>query len=167
MECIPSLISEKNIEVLARHGVLTKTETESRYEIMLENYIKTINIEALTMLEMAKRYIQPTAFKAAREAAATRWRTRFRGSRRHRRKGRAYRGQRARRRLCRQDPPRLKRRSQKPNPRTATRSPHARGFQNEVKPAMATLRDVGDALETIVDASLWPFPTYADLLFKV
>ena len=56
-------INEKNIDLLTRHGILTKEEMYSRYEINMENYAKTINIEALTMLEMAKEQILPAVLK--------------------------------------------------------------------------------------------------------
>lgn len=166
VECIPNMIAEKNIAVLERQGVLTRPETESRYEIMLENYIKTINIEALAMLEMAKRYIQPAAFKAVKEAAATLGALNSVNA----------------------DPAAAKAALDEVNGLCASFAAktadlakaldatdaahgdslaHARTFQNGVVPAMQALREVGDSLETIVDASIWPFPTYADLLFKI
>jgi len=59
VEAIKALIDEKNIRVFEKHKVLNRTELYSRYEILLESYIKTINIEALTMIEMTKRDIIP------------------------------------------------------------------------------------------------------------
>jgi glutamine synthetase len=58
---IPVLISEKSVKVYEKHSVLSKEELHSRYEIYLENYTKTVNIEALTMLEIAKRQILPAS----------------------------------------------------------------------------------------------------------
>lgn len=63
VEAAKAMISEKNQAVLEKHGVLTKVEAESRYEITLENYNKIINIEALTTLEMAKRQIIPAVIQ--------------------------------------------------------------------------------------------------------
>ncbi|MRD45591.1 glutamine synthetase type III, partial [Bacillus thuringiensis] len=65
VESTKALLSEKNQAVLEKHGVLTKVESESRYEITLEGYNKTINIEALTTLEIAKRQILPSVIKYA------------------------------------------------------------------------------------------------------
>ena len=58
-DCLPYFLHEKNIKLFSTHGVLTESEMKSRYEILLENYCKVIHIEALTMLDMAKRDILP------------------------------------------------------------------------------------------------------------
>ena len=71
VEAAKAMISEKNQAVLEKHGVLTKVEAESRYEITLENYNKIINIEALTTLEMAKRQILPAVIKFATSLAGS------------------------------------------------------------------------------------------------
>ena len=60
-EAIPRFKDEKNIALFTKHMIFTKEEIESRCEVMLENYIKTINIEALTMLDMVKKDILPAA----------------------------------------------------------------------------------------------------------
>ena len=67
-DCLPYFISEKNIDLFTRHHIFTKTEIFSRYEITLEGYCKTLNIEALTMLQMSKKSIIP-AVSAYRELA--------------------------------------------------------------------------------------------------
>ena len=75
-DCMPRLLDEKNVTMLTSLGVYTEAELRSRYEIMLENYCKTVSIEALTMADMAKKEILPAveAFAAdtARAAAAKR-----------------------------------------------------------------------------------------------
>ena len=58
-DCMPHLLDEKNVDMLTSHGVFTKAELKSRYESMLENYCKTIIIEANTMVDMAKTQIAP------------------------------------------------------------------------------------------------------------
>ena len=58
-EALPYFIADKNIKLFETHGILTRDEVVSRYEIMLENYSKVINIEALTMIEMARQDIIP------------------------------------------------------------------------------------------------------------
>lgn len=63
VEAAKALLDEKNLCVMEKHGVLSRVEMQSHYEIALENYIKTINIEALTMLEMARRQILPSVIK--------------------------------------------------------------------------------------------------------
>jgi len=64
-------IAEKNIKVLEKHGVLNRAEVLSRYEICLENYVKTIRIEALTMIEMASRQILPASLAYVGKVADT------------------------------------------------------------------------------------------------
>lgn len=71
VEATKALKDEKNIQVFEKHGVLSKTELEARYEILLESYIKTINIEALTMLDMAKRDIMPAVMKYASDISSS------------------------------------------------------------------------------------------------
>lgn len=69
VEASKAMISEKNLAVLEKHGVLSRKEAEARYEIILENYSKIINIEALTTLEIARRQIMPAAIKYASSLA--------------------------------------------------------------------------------------------------
>ena len=75
-DCMPRLLDKKNIDMLTSEGVYTEAELHSRYEIMLENYCKTVSIEALTMADMAKKEILPAveayAADTARAAAAKR-----------------------------------------------------------------------------------------------
>ena len=63
VDALPCFIEEKNIQVLEKHGVYTRKELESRYEILLENYYKVINIEALTMISMVKKGIMSSIVK--------------------------------------------------------------------------------------------------------
>ena len=58
-DCLPALISEKSVELFGNHKVFTREELEARYEIYLENYCKTLNIEALTMIDMVNKDILP------------------------------------------------------------------------------------------------------------
>ena len=70
-EAMPRLVAEKNKELFIKHKVFTETEIDSRYEIFLENYSKTIRIEALTMLEMVKKDFTEGLFKYQTEVTAT------------------------------------------------------------------------------------------------
>ena len=58
-DAMPHLLDEKNMKMLIEHKVFTQTELESRYEIMLENYVKTVNIEGQTMVDMVRRNYLP------------------------------------------------------------------------------------------------------------
>ena len=68
---LPALIDPKNIALMEEFGVLTKVEMESRYEVELEHYAKVINIEALTMLEMARKQLLPAVNAYMSEVANT------------------------------------------------------------------------------------------------
>ncbi len=69
VESIKCLLEEKNISVMEKHKVFSRVEMHSRYEISLEKYIKTINIEALTMLEMSRRQILPAVISFGAQLA--------------------------------------------------------------------------------------------------
>ncbi len=68
---MPAFVTEKSIDLFVKHGILTRDEMLSRYEINLENYSKAINIEAKTMLEMARRDISPAVAKYVKELSDT------------------------------------------------------------------------------------------------
>lgn len=70
-DAMPKLLDKKNVDMLTSHKIFTKAELESRYEIMLENYCKTVNIEALTMVDMAKKEILPAVEGYAKELSDT------------------------------------------------------------------------------------------------
>ena len=61
VDAIGAMVAEKNLALMERHGVMSRAECQSRYEIMLENYCKIVNIEGAAMAEMARRQILPAA----------------------------------------------------------------------------------------------------------
>jgi glutamine synthetase len=162
---IPSLISEKAVKVYEKHGVLSKAEMHSRYEIFLEAYIKTINIEALTMLDMAKRQILPASLEYAGKIAATLSSL----------KTVASKSSTADKLLAEltstidsfgKNIEALEAASAG-NGHSNDVLKHAEYYRDVVFTTMAKLRVDGDKLEMMVDANIWPLPTYADLLFRV
>ncbi|UZQ84733.1 glutamine synthetase III [Thermoclostridium stercorarium] len=68
-DALPAFVSPKSIELFTRHRVFTEHEIRSRYEILLENYSKTINIEALTMIDMVNKMVIPAVFDYQNELA--------------------------------------------------------------------------------------------------
>lgn len=168
VEATKALISPKNIAVMEKHGVLSKVEMESRYEISLEIYIKTINIEALTMIEMAKRQIMPSVIKfatsiatsinsikatgvAADVTAQTELLTEVSSLTAALKKNIAV----------------LEEAVAKASNAHGDTYEQAALFRFDVFEKMAALREVADTLETLVDGDVWPMPTYGDLLFNV
>ena len=70
-DAMPRLLDPKNVEMLTAHKVFSRSELESRYEIILENYCKSVNIEALTMIDMARKEILPAVEAYACDIAKT------------------------------------------------------------------------------------------------
>ena len=69
-DCMPKICDKKNVEMLTRQGIFTEAEIQSRCEIMLENYVKSVNIEAATMIDMAHKEIIPAVSKFASDTAS-------------------------------------------------------------------------------------------------
>ncbi len=69
VDALPTFILPKNEELFSKHGIFTKAELHSRYEIILEGYCKTINIEALTMIDMVKKIVLPAVIGYQKEIA--------------------------------------------------------------------------------------------------
>jgi len=168
VEATKALIAPKNIAVMEKYGVLSKVEMESRYEVSLENYIKTINIEALTMIEMAKRQILPAVIYfatnvadsinsikatgvAADVTAQTELLTEVSSLTAALKNNIAV----------------LEKAVEKAANAHGDTYDQAALFRFDVFEKMAALREVADALETLVDADVWPMPTYGDLLFNI
>lgn len=70
-EAVPTFLAQKNVDVFSKYGVYTEAELQSRVEILLDEYCKTLNIEALTMIDMAKKEILPAAAKYIKDIAKT------------------------------------------------------------------------------------------------
>ncbi|EIW00606.1 glutamine synthetase III [Thermoanaerobacter siderophilus] len=168
VEAIPALIKEKNVKLMEKHGVLSKVELESRYEISLENYIKTINIEALTMLDIAKRQILPAIINFATKIAESINSVRATGlnvdiS--------------AQTELLeevsslmsefKKNISELENAVNEASNMNSDSYSKACYYRDVIFTKMGILREIGDKLETIVDAELWPLPTYADMLFNI
>lgn len=168
VESAKAWIDEKNVKIFEKHGVLSKTELESRYEIELENYVKVINIEVLTALEMAKRDILPAVIAFATDLADSINSIKATGvaadisvqseilvevsklAADFKKKIAA-----------------LEASSDKASKMHGDSYEHAYFYRYDVFEKLGELRAVADALETIVGSDYWPIPTYSDLLFRV
>lgn len=165
---IPAWISKDSIALFEKTKVFSKKELESRYEIALEGYVKQINIEALTMIDMAKRQILPASIKYARELASSineiksavpsadteteedilkeisSFIAKF---------NKAISS--------------LEASIEKGQESDKCSYDKAVYYRDTVFKDMGILRQYGDGLETMVDAKIWPLPTYADMLFNL
>ena len=164
---LPALIEPKNIALMEDFGVLTKVEMESRYEVEMEHYSKIINIEALTMLEMARKQLLPAVNAYMSEVANT-----------------------AASKLAvseslsvRSETKALTRLSADADAMSdavdelqaavdaakalSDESAKAVAFHDDVLPKMDTLRAAADDAETICGEDYWPLPSYSKMLYYV
>ena len=164
---LPALIEPKNIALMEEFGVLTKVEMESRYEVELEHYSKIINIEALTMLEMARKQLLPAVNSYMSELANT-----------------------AASKLAvsenisvRSETKTLTKLSADADAMSdavdtlqdavdaskalPTEAEKAVAFHDNVLPAMDALRAAADDAETICGEDYWPLPSYSKMLYYV
>ncbi|MCX7715488.1 MAG: glutamine synthetase III [Clostridia bacterium] len=163
-DALPAFVSEKNIKLFEKHGVFTETETRSRYEILLEGYSKTLQIEALTMLEMAKTEILPACIAYSSEVIESVAMKKSMGLSVPKQEAMAEEiSSLTESLICEIDA--LKAALDAVPEKGALET--AVYFKDAVIPAMESLRATADSLETMVSKDYWPFPTYEDLLFNV
>ena len=167
VDALPTFLAPKNVELFTKHKIFTEKEMESRYEILLETYSKVINIEGLTMVDMAKKQILPAVNSYIGDLAAT-----------------------AKKKLavteglsCKMEKDLLEKLSvledsayDKANKLAALLEEggkisdglaQATFYKDQILPAMEELRSDCDALEVDTAESAWPFPQYGDLLFHI
>ncbi len=165
VDALPEMIKPENIKLFERHKVLSKVEMESRYEIYLEHYSKQTSIEAATMVDMARKEIYPTGSEFATELADTITSVKTAAPK-------ANTASQEKILVHVQDLlGKIDAETDKLEKELAHRESdtykHARHVRDVIVPQMAALRSVADELEKITPKELWPFPTYADLLFKL
>ena len=164
IEAADTLTTKKAIQLFSDFGVYTKTELESRKEIIFENYAKTINIEALTMIDMASKQIIPAVMKYAGRLAGDVNAVKAAGADESALLSelKEITTELTKMKKALED---LKTVENKARKITDARK-LAYFYKDKVRPAMDALRDPADKLEMLVDKKDWPFPTYADLLFE-
>ena len=159
--CLPTMISDKNIDLVVRHGIYTEAEFRARYAIHLDAYNKTINIEAKTMVDMAVHQILPAALRYTHELCDTLAAKKNYGL------------------VCEAETTLLQQLSTSTDglfrsvtmlqealrslPKEAASA--AAYFRDTIIPYMNEVRAHADTLETLTDKTYWPYPTYSDLLF--
>jgi glutamine synthetase len=150
------------VKAFEKYGVLTEREWRARYEIAVEQYNKTINVEAQLMVLMGNRYILPAAYQYQGTLAASVAAVKAAGAT-------AKETRRALDHLCRlTDECKIRvdhLQELLDHEANGDGEKHARYFRDKVIPAMAALREVGDSLECIVPHDVWPLPTYREMLF--
>lgn len=165
VDALPTFTAAKNVKMFIHHGVFNAIEVNSRCEIMLENYSKCINIEALTTLDIAKRMILPSSIEYTKFICDTLISKKALGITDCVEEGLA-------KKLSSLTSLLDERISELESIVLIAKETDgvvetAQVFQSRVFPVMQGLRAVADELEKIVAAKYWPMPTYADLMFKI
>ncbi len=164
---LPALIAPKNIQLMENFGVLTKVEMESRYEVEMEHYSKIINIEALTMLEMARKQLLPAVNSYMSElanTAATKLAVSESISVRSETKTLTKLSADA---DAMSDAIDVLQDAVNAAQALDNESAKAVAFHDNVLPAMDALRAAADDAETICGEDYWPLPSYSKMLFYV
>ena len=164
-EAIPHLVDQKNIDVFVNHGVYTEPELRSRVEILLDEYCKTLNIEALTMIDMTKKDILPAVATYIKELAKTAELAKTCGAEADFETDMVKRLQ----TLANQTYTKL---AALEDAEVKTGDIEdvqelANYYHDVVFTAMGELRAVADEIETLVGEKYWPYPTYGKMLFYV
>ena len=165
-ECLPYSVHEKNLKLFTSHKVYSETEMRARYEILSENYCKTINIEALTMIDMAKKDILPAVSKYSHELSDTIIAKAACGdvdstyekellAKISKLNATAY------KKVQKLEEATLKAKE------IDDTTELSMFYKDSVFAAMSELRITVDELETMVPATSWPYPSYGDMLFSV
>ena len=164
-EAVPAFLAQKNVDVFSKYGVYTEAELQSRVEILLDEYCKTLNIEALTMIDMAKKEILPAAAKYIKDIAKTAELAKSCGAET----------------VFEEETVKeisalvtemykalgtLEADVQKVHSIEDTQE-MANFFHDTIFADMGALRVPADKIETLVGKDYWPYPTYSDLLFYV
>ncbi|MEG1776200.1 MAG: glutamine synthetase type III, partial [Clostridia bacterium] len=167
VDALPYYLKQKNLALFERQKVFSREEVESRYEIHLENYVKVIDIEALSMVDIARHFILPAAIAYTKEVASE-----------VECKKAAVPGVSARAETnllselsvqmdALYDDTKLLEKALNEADTSADMLKQAQYTRDTVLAAMNALRAAGDALETMVGKNYWPMPTYQDLLTSV
>ena len=167
VDALPHYIEPKNIKLFTKHKIFTESEMYSRYEILLENYCKTLHIEGKTMLDMIKKDIIPAVTAYCKELSETAL---------------------SKKSLCPQvscvteesmvtilselsagvfEKTQQLEAALYHTEQISDIKAQAESYRDEVIPAMEALRKDADEIESLVGEKYWPYPTYGKMLFSV
>lgn len=166
-DAVSHFTDEKNLALFSRHRVFSEAEAKARCEIMFENYVKVLNIEALTMNEMVLRDILPAVSRFFGELAAAAHRKAQLSSQAP--SGYEFTVAAQLSSLADQafeEVEELKKRLGEAKEK-AKLCEQAFFYRDSIVPAMEALRSTVDRMEGMTDSSAWPYPSYSDIIFSV
>jgi glutamine synthetase len=161
VDALPQLVTKDAVRLFTKYKILNERELHARYEVMVDTYNKTVNVEGQLMVLMANRYILPAAFEYQTQVGQSVAAVKAAG-------GKSVEGKKCLDALTKLTDE-FKRRSDKlaraleHNGGSAEK--HAKHYRDVVVPAMEKLRESGDALELVIPHEQWPLPTYREMLF--
>jgi len=161
VDALPELVKTDVVKAFERYKVLDERELHARYEVALETYTKTVNVEAQLMVLMANRYVLPAALHYQKDVADSVKSVRDAG-------GSVREAKKLLDRLTglvdelRSRTDKLAKTLEHPG---SGAEKHAKFMRDNVVTAMAALRETGDEIEVVVPHALWPLPTYREMLF--
>jgi glutamine synthetase len=161
VDALTEVVSPTVIKLLDRFKILNEREVHARYEIFLENYNKTINIEGQLMVLMANRYILPAAFEYQKQIGQSIAAVKAGG-------GKSASGKKllgTYTKLVDKLKGETDALAKLLDHSGGSADKHAKYMRDKVVPAMAKLREAGDGLEVLTPHELWPLPTYREMLF--
>lgn len=165
IEAAATLTTDKAVKLFEKFGIYTEVELKSREEIIYETYAKTINIEALTMIDMAGKEIIPAVVKYSKTLADTVNAMKAAGVEPVAEIGML---KEVSSKLAKmQDALKALEKVEAEAGKIEDAKTQAFFYKDTVKDAMSALREPADELEMIVDKEVWPFPTYGELMFEV
>ncbi|MDS0526373.1 glutamine synthetase III [Clostridium sp. SHJSY1] len=167
VDALPHFVDEKNITLFEKHNIFTKVEMHSRYEILLEEYSKVLNIEALTTVDMVRRQILPAVTSFMKELSDTIISKKSVGlsTSCDMEKGTLTQVSTFANKLY-EEVEKLNTLLTKAEERKDAYD-NANFYKAKVIPAMEATRTACDSLEVLVGENYWPIPTYSDLIFKI
>jgi glutamine synthetase len=162
VDALPQLISKDVVGIFEKYKVLNEREVHARYDVMVETYNKTVNVEGQLMVLMANRYILPAALEYQKHVAQSVAAVKSAGSR-------SAEGKKLLDWLTKKTDE-FKRRADKLEHARAhegngSAEKHAKHYRDVVIPAMTALREAGDELELQIPHESWPLATYREMLF--
>ena len=166
VDAVGALVKDENVAMFEKFGVLNRAELESRAEIYYENYAKQINIEAKTMLDMAKKQIAPAVMKYSADMAKGVVDLKASGVDTSVQEG-ILKDIAAELKALTAAVDKLEAVDAKALALEDDMEKAARCFHDEVFAVMGEVREPADKLESLVDKEYWPFPQYEDMLFYV
>jgi glutamine synthetase len=162
VDALPQLISKEVVSTFEKYKILNERELHARYEIMLEQYNKTLNVEGQLMVLMANRYIVPSGLEYQKQVAQSVAAVKSAG-------GKSVEGKKILDSVTKLTD-RLKANSDKletllSHEGNGSAEKHAKYFRDAVIPAMNKVREAADELECIIPHEMWPLATYREMLF--